>query len=193
MSLVCLSSVSCADVVVECHTFQLRAYLFQARSLLGSDDTGLSDPFTRILIGNHCVSTQVIEKTLSPTWDETLVVRDVKVYGPLENIVKNPPLVVCEVFDYDFVGKPDFLGRAHIKPKVKPADVAHDLPDFPPALEWWDVYRGARGAGELLASFELLEGDDDVMSPLPERVPSKWKESVKVTPLPQTIKPTLSR
>ena len=114
-------------------------------------------------------------------------------YGPLEHIVKNPPLVICEVFDYDFVGKPDFLGRAHVQPKVKPASSAYDLPEFPAGLQWWDVSRGARSAGELLASFELLEGEDDDMAPLPQQVPSKWKDSIKVTPLPQTIKPSLSR
>lgn len=90
---------------IEYHTFQLRAYLFQARSLLGSDDTGLSDPFARVLISNQCQSTQVIECSLSPTWDETLVFRNIVLYGPIEEIVDCPPLVIVEVFDYDTVGR----------------------------------------------------------------------------------------
>jgi len=30
-------------------------------------------------------------------------------------------------------------------------------PDFPPSLEWYDVHRGMEHAGELLATFELLQ------------------------------------
>ena len=39
--------------------FQVRAYVYQARSLIGSDDSGLSDPFARIVIGEYCKTTQV--------------------------------------------------------------------------------------------------------------------------------------
>ena len=37
----------------------MRAYVYQARSLIGSDDSGLSDPFARIVIGEYCKTTQV--------------------------------------------------------------------------------------------------------------------------------------
>ena len=37
----------------------MRANVYQARSLIGSDNSGLSDPFARIIIGEHCRSTQV--------------------------------------------------------------------------------------------------------------------------------------
>lgn len=30
-------------------------------------------------------------------------------------------------------------------------------PEFPPSLEWHDVHRGMEHAGELLATFELLQ------------------------------------
>lgn len=30
-------------------------------------------------------------------------------------------------------------------------------PEFPPSLEWYDVHRGMEHAGELLATFELLQ------------------------------------
>ncbi|ROT67741.1 hypothetical protein C7M84_014164 [Penaeus vannamei] len=48
--------------------FQLRAHMYQARSLIASDNSGLSDPFARVIIGEHCRETQVIDETLSPTW-----------------------------------------------------------------------------------------------------------------------------
>lgn len=40
-------------------SFQMRAYMYQARSLIGSDASGLSDPFARVIIGEYCKSTQV--------------------------------------------------------------------------------------------------------------------------------------
>lgn len=40
-------------------SFQLRAYMYQARSLIGSDASGLSDPFARVICGEYCKTTQV--------------------------------------------------------------------------------------------------------------------------------------
>lgn len=33
--------------------------MYQARSLIASDNSGLSDPFARVIIGEHCRETQV--------------------------------------------------------------------------------------------------------------------------------------
>ena len=44
---------------------------------------------------------QVIDETLSPTWDELLLIDDVTVYGSPEAICREPPTVVIEVFDQD--------------------------------------------------------------------------------------------
>ena len=46
------------------------------------------------------------------------------------------------------------------KPKVKLLGDPYELPEWPPQLEWYDVYRGTKQAGELLAAFELLEYTD---------------------------------
>ncbi len=81
----------------------MRAYIFQARSLIGSDDTGLSDPFARVIFSHECQSTQYVNETLSPVWDETLVFRDVTLYGPIANIAYTPPSVCVEFYDYDVV------------------------------------------------------------------------------------------
>jgi Ca2+-dependent lipid-binding protein len=51
--------------------------MYQARSLIGSDASGLSDPFARIVFNDQSVITQVIEETLSPTWDEMLIINEV--------------------------------------------------------------------------------------------------------------------
>lgn len=83
--------------------FQLRAHMYQARSLIGSDASGLSDPFARVICGEFCKSTQVIDETLSPTWDELLLFDDILIYGTGEEIKKDPPSIVIELFDQDKV------------------------------------------------------------------------------------------
>lgn len=88
---------------VDKRVFQMRAYMYQARSLIGSDASGLSDPFARVVIGEYCRTTQVIDETLSPTWDELLVFDEVLIYGTKEEIKKDPPTIIIEVFDQDKV------------------------------------------------------------------------------------------
>lgn len=61
--------------------FQLRAHIYQARSLIGSDASGLSDPFARVIAGEFCRTTQVIDETLSPTWDELLIFEEILLFG----------------------------------------------------------------------------------------------------------------
>ena len=125
--------------------------MYQARSLIGSDDSGLSDPFARVVFGDQsqctqacrrllyayirstwyktvqfvllkcygcactraycaCVSQrvatshlQVIDETLSPTWDEMLIFNEVVVYGTIDEIKDEPPQLVIELFDQDRV------------------------------------------------------------------------------------------
>ncbi|XP_076380507.1 otoferlin isoform X2 [Megalopta genalis] len=141
---------------VEKHKFQLRAHMYQARSLIGSDASGLSDPFARVICGEFCKCTQVIDETLSPTWDELLLFDEILIYGTGEEIKKDPPSIVIEIFDQD-KGKSEYIGRAVARPHVKLAFESYSPPEFPPSLEWHDVTRGAARAGELLAVFELLE------------------------------------
>ena len=46
---------------------------------------------------------QVIDETLSPTWDELLIFEEVLVYGRREDIAANPPMVIIEIYDQDKV------------------------------------------------------------------------------------------
>ena len=45
----------------------------------------------------------MVEATLSPTWDQTLVFDDVIIHGHMSMILAAPPMVLVEVFDYDSV------------------------------------------------------------------------------------------
>ncbi|XP_043482896.1 otoferlin-like isoform X2 [Leptopilina heterotoma] len=180
----------------ERHKFQLRAHMYQARSLIGSDASGLSDPFARVICGEFCKSTQVIDETLSPTWDELLVFDDILIFGTEEEIKKDPPSIVIEIFDQDKVGKSEYIGRALARPHVKLAFESYIPPHFPPSLEWFEITRGAGRAGELLAVFELLEypASKELSFPtLPDAKPFRDQDVGPMLPVPLGIRPTLSK
>lgn len=77
--------------------------MYQARSIVGSDASGLSDPFARVCFCDQSLSTQVIDETLSPTWDELLIMKEVAMYGVMEEILDDPPTIIVELFDQDKV------------------------------------------------------------------------------------------
>lgn len=77
--------------------------MYQARSLIGSDASGLSDPYAQVVAGEWCKTTQVVDETLSPTWDELLVFPELMVCGLGDEIKKEPPNIVIEIFDQDKV------------------------------------------------------------------------------------------
>lgn len=136
--------------------FQLRAHMYQARSLFAADSSGLSDPFARVFFSSHSQVTEVLSETLCPTWDQLLVFDDVELFGEASELRDDPPIIVVEIYDQD-TGKAEFIGRTFAKPTVKMCDEHYGPPRFPPQLEYYQVYRGNCSAGELLAAFELLQ------------------------------------
>ncbi|KAG8190919.1 hypothetical protein JTE90_014400 [Oedothorax gibbosus] len=182
----------------EKQTFELRCHMYQARSLIGSDSSGLSDPFARVCFSDQSQTTQVIDETLSPTWDEMLLFNDVVVYGSKEDIREDPPVIVVEIFDQDKVGKSEFIGRTIARPHVKFSDEPYCKPEFPPTLEWYDLFRGSEQAGELLATFELLQmsvsEEKGAFPDLPRPKENVWRpDKGPILPVPAIIKPTLSK
>lgn len=88
-----------------------------------------------------------------------LVFDEILVYSSKDEIKKNPPTIVIEIYDQDKVGKSEFIGRAIAKPNIKLKENAY----MTPSLEWFEITRGVDGAGELLAAFEMLEiGSEDL-------------------------------
>ncbi|XP_019065455.1 fer-1-like protein 4 [Fukomys damarensis] len=135
--------------------FQLRAHLYQARGVLSADDSGLSDPFARVIISTQCQTTRVLEQTLSPLWDELLVFDQLIVDGRRELLQQEPPLVIINVFDHNKFGPAVFLGRALAAPRVKLTEDPYQCPE----LQFFPLKKGLRAAGELIATFELIELD----------------------------------
>ncbi|XP_065364288.1 otoferlin-like [Calliphora vicina] len=183
---------------LEKSTFQLRAHIYQARSLIGSDASGLSDPYATVYITEFAKTTQVIEETLSPTWDELLVFDEILVYGTKDEIKKSPPTIIIEIYDQDKVGKSEFIGRAIAQPRVK----LRENPYVTPTLEWFDIVRGPDNAGELLAAFEMLEIGSTDMPRLtePKNVLAEIKKERNnvpqqntIFPVPKEVRPNLAK
>ncbi|XP_045836531.1 fer-1-like protein 4 [Meles meles] len=165
--------------------FQLRAHLYQARGVLAADDSGLSDPFARVLISTQCQTTRVLEQTLSPLWDELLVFDQLIIDGRREHLQEEPPLVLVNVFDHNKFGPPVFLGRALAAPRVKLMEDPYQRPE----LQFFPLRKGPRIAGELIATFELIELD--YSGRLEPSVPSDV-EPQDLTPLVEHLSGRLS-
>ncbi|XP_069877545.1 rasGAP-activating-like protein 1 isoform X3 [Dipodomys merriami] len=79
----------------------LRCHIRQARDLAPRDISGTSDPFARVFWGSQSSETSIIKKTRFPHWDEVLELRAAPgTVAPLR----------VELWDWDMVGKNDFLG-----------------------------------------------------------------------------------
>ncbi|NXO69106.1 FR1L4 protein, partial [Phainopepla nitens] len=133
--------------------FQLRAHLYQARGILPADENGLSDPFARVVFSTHCQTTRMLEETLSPMWNELLLFDQLIIDGKKEELKTETPIIIINLFSHNKFGSPEFLGQAFAVPQVKLVNE----PYTKPALQFFDIYRGTKAAGELIATFELIE------------------------------------
>ncbi|GFO37984.1 dysferlin [Plakobranchus ocellatus] len=135
------------------HKYQLRAYLYQARDVIAADDSGLSDPFARVSFLTHSMATEIVKKSLSPTWDQTLIFGEIEIYGDPKALEASAPEAYIELFDHDTFGKPEFMGRtkAQVMVKLDPADARTAV------LQWYPITRLNQDGGELLAAFELIK------------------------------------
>ncbi|KAG7508019.1 otoferlin isoform X2 [Solea senegalensis] len=172
--------------------FQLRAHMYQARSLFAADSSGLSDPFARVFFSTHSQVTEVLSETLCPTWDQLLVFDDVELFGEASELRDDPPIIVVEIYDQD-TGKAEFIGRTFAKPTIKMCEEHYGPPRFPPQLEYYQVYRGNCTAGELLAAFELLQIGQGGRADLPPLEGPTDSEHGPIIAVPLGIRPVLSR
>ncbi|XP_019113109.2 fer-1-like protein 6 isoform X2 [Larimichthys crocea] len=169
---------------IEQHQFQLRCHMYQARGLIAADNTGLSDPFARVTCLSHSQTTNVISQTLSPTWNQCLLMSRLLLSGDLQHIQQEPPRILIEVYDDDALGKAEYLGTTVAVPEVR----LSSEPYSPPTLQYSPLHCGSQSGGDLLAAFELLqipESGEQNLLPLEEQYGGIYR-------VPANIRPVLS-
>ncbi|XP_030073806.1 rasGAP-activating-like protein 1 isoform X3 [Microcaecilia unicolor] len=91
----------------------LHCHVLEARDLAPRDISGTSDPFTRVFCNNQTLETSIIKKTRFPHWDEVLEF-DLDLEADEVSESSEVSVVSVEVWDWDMVGKNDFLGRVEV-------------------------------------------------------------------------------
>uniref|UniRef100_A0A671K7F8 C2 domain-containing protein n=1 Tax=Sinocyclocheilus anshuiensis TaxID=1608454 RepID=A0A671K7F8_9TELE len=168
----------------EQHLFQLRAHMYQARGLIAADNTGLSDPFAWVSFLSNSQSTGIIKQTLTPTWNQLILINNVCLYGGLYEMVQEPPLVVIEVYDDDAVGI-EYLGSTMAVPVVKLSDERYS----PPQLQYSPLFCGSLSGGDILGAFELIQISKSGENTLPDLD----EPDGGVIPVPSYIRPVLCK
>ncbi|CAF4097606.1 unnamed protein product, partial [Rotaria sordida] len=136
--------------------YELRCHCYKARALLAADETGLSDPYLSITVGNETQTTPILLESLCPQWNLTLAFHNLMHVGTretAEDIIGN---IVVECYDYDEDDdNSDLIGRFSTTAKL---DLfKRDDPPLQSLFKWYKFKLGEKQAGELLAVFELVE------------------------------------
>mmetsp|Transcript_30034 Transcript_30034/g.75582 ORF Transcript_30034/g.75582 Transcript_30034/m.75582 type:complete len:378 (-) Transcript_30034:26-1159(-) len=101
----------------------LRVFIVEARDVPPKDKNGMSDPFVKIRIGKRKPKkTKVQQKTLNPIFEEMFEIDVSDVDAGSD--------VILSMYDWDRVGKNDFIGEARIPLHVIPKE---------PTPYWFDL------------------------------------------------------
>ncbi|OQR66820.1 multiple C2 and transmembrane domain-containing protein 1-like, partial [Tropilaelaps mercedesae] len=100
--------------------------LVEGRNLLPMDENGLSDPFVKFRLGNEKYKSKFCLKTLSPQWLEQF---DLHMYQD------QPKVLEMTVWDKDFGGRNDFMGRCSIDLRALETETTHPI--------WQELENGA--------------------------------------------------
>ncbi|CAF3911139.1 unnamed protein product [Rotaria sordida] len=136
--------------------YELRCHCYKARALLAGDETGLSDPYLSITVGNETQTTPILLESLCPQWNLTLAFHNLMHVGTRETAEEIIGNVVVECYDYDEDDdNSDLIGRFSTTAKL---DLfKRDDPPLQSLFKWYKFKLGEKQAGELLAVFELVE------------------------------------
>ncbi|XP_028968713.1 multiple C2 and transmembrane domain-containing protein 1 [Galendromus occidentalis] len=118
--------------------------LVEGKNLLPMDENGLSDPFVKFRLGNEKYKSKFCLKTLNPQWLEQF---DLHMYQD------QPKVLDIAVWDKDFGGRNDFMGRCSIDLKSLEPETTHPI--------WQELENGA-GRIFLLITISGTQGSSSV-------------------------------
>ena len=135
-----------------------------------------TDAYVVVSCGQQSVTSRVMPQSLSPRWSETLVIGSIRIYGNTDAVAHAPPAVVVKFYDKDTIvcplhvhialltlvcvcelavallqGQSEYLGRIVLQPLVRMRPRCESA-----VLEWFQIERYTKPAGELLGAFELI-------------------------------------
>ena len=151
--------------------FELRAHIYQARSLTPMDDDGLCNPYAVVTLLGYAGQTAVAPPTCDPQWYET-----VRVQMLLPQPMPVTSHILVRVYDQeegDAVGGDQLCGRALV-PLLGVDRKMADAPSWLPI--WYDDPSDVRG--ELLCSFQLI--------------PYEEKDKIRTNPITPRMKQALT-
>lgn len=61
------------------------------------------DPYCMVSFHTSSDRTRVISETLCPTWDQTILMKSIRIFGDTSKVVESPPPVIIEFMDKDTV------------------------------------------------------------------------------------------
>lgn len=93
----------CNFLADQCHEFELRAYMYQARELYSGDRSGLSDPYAVVSFSNFSQKTEVIKDTRNPQWKQTLIFTEIEVHGNKNFLKEHVAPVTIVLWDKDVI------------------------------------------------------------------------------------------
>ena len=60
-----------------------------------------SDPYVIVSFDDVSIQSRVCKETVCPTWDQTLIIDTIRLYGDPDTILRSPPPIILEFFDKD--------------------------------------------------------------------------------------------
>ena len=71
--------------------------------MYASDKSGLSDPYAVLSFHRYSARSRVVKESVCPTWDQTLLLNQIRIFGNPQSVMESPPPVIIEFFDKDMV------------------------------------------------------------------------------------------
>lgn len=79
--------------------------------MYASDKSGLSDPYAFMCFTRYCGRSRTVKESVCPTWDQTLLLNHIRMFGDPRTLLESPPPVVLEFFDKDIIVREELWGE----------------------------------------------------------------------------------